>query len=56
MVLRAIYAEDIEFFLGDDREPFVIDPQFPSRPLLIHLGMRFSPSHENTGYLKLKHQ
>jgi hypothetical protein len=48
-VLRAIYVEDVESCLGLDHVPLVRNPQFPSLPLLMHLGMNFSPTHENNG-------
>ncbi len=50
LVMRAVYDEDVESSIQGPRDPFVDDRQFPSMPLLMHLRMRFSNKHENTGW------
>jgi hypothetical protein len=54
LVMRAIYDEDVESCIDGPRDPFVDDRQFPSMPLLMHLRMRFSNQHEDTGWNSLQ--
>jgi hypothetical protein len=54
LVMRAIYDEDVESSIQGPRDPFPIDRQFPSMPLLMHLRIRFSNSHENDGWHSLE--
>ena len=54
LVMRAVYDEDVESCIEGPRDPFVDDRQFPSMPLLMHLRMRFSNKHEDTGWNSLQ--
>ena len=54
IVLRAIFDAHIETLVPDPRDPYVIDPKFPSLAVLKLLSMRFPNDHMGDGYHTLE--
>jgi hypothetical protein len=52
--MSSIYDEDLKSCLGEHRDPYVIDPRFPSLPMMRHFRIRFSGKHEDEDWYRMK--